>query len=237
MKIIGKKLYGCEKIASGYLAKFAKTHKLPNPILVPIRTKGLTGSGDAQQCHTNALVLAYRYGGTVLNGYYTDSLIGQNDSNYSLLWGHSVWVTPEGNAVCPTAHNTRFNEKYIRFIPCFEHDENAIRDFFQKGAAPIICRSIMFSLTDASYVLAIDGEEDSQVDGFTRMTKIKRKQIIKNLAKKGLAGTKNNPLRSALLTEPSFATDVTLEWFMNEHKKDFLHKVFPNGFGGDLNAA
>ena len=237
LKIVEKGTYGCETVASGVIKKFAKTHKLADPILVPIRLGGLTGSGDAQQCHTNALILAYRYGGFVLNGYYTDRLLGKTESKHSVLWGHSVWVTPEGNAVCPTSHNIKSNETHVQFIPCIKHDWNTVRDFFENGASPIVCRNIVFSWVDDSYVLALHGEENDQVGSYTKMTKIQWKRVLKSLTKKGLAGKKKNPLRNTLLTKRSFKSDVTLEWLLEEKKQDFLFRVLPNLPKGGLDAA
>lgn len=236
MKLVENKNYGCESVTSGYLTKFAKTHKLANPILVPIRKGGLTGSGDANQCHTNAMLLAYRYGGTVLNGYGADRSEGRTDINRSVLWTHTVWVTPEGNAVCPTAHNIRPNDDDFQFIPCFEHDENTVRDFFENDAAPTLCRNLIYSPLDSYYVLALDGEWSSQIFGYSIMTKHHWKRVIRDLAKKGLAGTRKHPLRAALLSKAVFASDITLEWYFDENKQDFCHKVFPNGLQGGLNA-
>lgn len=233
LPLVENKTFGCETVTSGVLSKFAKTHGLPSPIKVPIRTKGLTGSGDALKCHINALVLAYRYGGTVLTGF--TGVGGEEDRcdhEYSVLCSHSVWVTPEGNAVCPTLHNDIYtNPKGFEFIPCLESDEFAVRDFFESGATPIIFEDVVHCLRDRSYVVA-EGTSTAQVlaqlGAFARMSAKEWKQTVKTYEKRGIGGTRNYPLRKRLLTKPAFRRRFTLDFVLQRGGTDFMRKVLPN---------
>ena len=99
------KMFGCEieKSVPPYIKDFAEKLNLDTFIRVPIRTKGLTGSGDAFHCHYNASALTKRWGGQWLRGYSVftyDKCETQNTMPQTKFIYHSVWITPEGNAVC-----------------------------------------------------------------------------------------------------------------------------------------
>lgn len=83
-------------------------------INVPVRKKGMTGSGKSNECHKNCDLLVKRYGGSVLRGM----VIRQSNSSkdFSLIF-HSIWITPENNAVDVTANNFPFNLDFLYFIP------------------------------------------------------------------------------------------------------------------------
>lgn len=232
MKLIENKTFGCETVTSGVLSKFAKTHGLPSPIKVPIRTKGLTGSGDRLKCHINALVLAYRYGGTVLTGFHgVGSNKEESDLDYSVLCSHSVWVTPEGNAVCPTLHNeTDKDPRGFEFIPCFESDEFAVRAFFESGATPIVFEDVVHCLRDRSYLVWKGSTEDliANVAAFSLMSAKEWKHRVKTWEKTGVGGTRNYPLRKRLITKPAFRRRFDLDFVLQKGGTDFMRKVLPN---------
>lgn len=84
-------------------------------IKVPVRKKGMTGSGKSNECHANCELLVKRYGGSVLRGM----LIKQNEkigTNFILVF-HSIWITPENNAVDVTANNFAMKPDFVYFIP------------------------------------------------------------------------------------------------------------------------
>jgi hypothetical protein len=84
-------------------------------IKVPVRKKGMTGSGKSNECHANCELLVKRYGGSVLRGM----LIEQNEkisTNFNLIF-HSIWITPENHAVDVTANNFDENPDFVYFIP------------------------------------------------------------------------------------------------------------------------
>jgi hypothetical protein len=84
-------------------------------IKVPVRKKGMTGSGKSNECHLNCELLVKRYGGSVLRGMLIEQ-IKKNGINFSLLF-HSIWITPENNAVDVTANNFAENPDFVYFIP------------------------------------------------------------------------------------------------------------------------
>ena len=236
MKIVENENYGCETVPSCHLTKFTKKHKLANPILVPVRRRGLSGSGEPRQCHTNALLLAYRYGGTVLTGYW--SSCEESELKNKVLCSHSVWVTPEGNAVCPTAHNVHHANESIPFVPCFEHDENAVRNFFKSRTPLTVLEDITYCETDWSYQIKLRGEDGNwQMKILNQMNAKTRKSALKNLIKKGLAGSRTTPVRSSLICNPSFRGRIDLDWYFKNGNTNYLHKVFPRGISEYLNAA
>ena len=122
------KLFGCEVVndVPEYVRRFSDKMGLGECIRVPIRTKGLTGSGISFSCHDNSILLAMRFGGHRLTGY---SLMLDDDSNYQFIH-HSVWLNPEGNASCVSNNyddgNTGWDDPdHILFIPVFlGHCEN-----------------------------------------------------------------------------------------------------------------
>lgn len=69
---------------------------------VPIRRRGMTGSGTPKKCHSNVRLLVKKYGGKVVLGY-TLNYTATTDGCIHFLH-HSVWETPEGNIVDVTYH-------------------------------------------------------------------------------------------------------------------------------------
>ena len=91
------KMYGCdiEKSVPQYVIRFVNRIGLGEMIRVPIRTKGLTGSGMTRECHRNVIGIVKRFGGQRLNGYCVSMY---KNGDVTLLY-HSVWITPEGKCV------------------------------------------------------------------------------------------------------------------------------------------
>lgn len=131
--------YGCEVAKLSVpkqVSRFLRKHGLKNTISVPVRKSGLTGSGKANQCHSNVYKLVKVYGGKQLLGFgvntarslYLDGtdklpthLQWQDTPDTLRLYWHSVWITPEGKAVDVTSDDSRAissTEDAITFIPC-----------------------------------------------------------------------------------------------------------------------
>jgi hypothetical protein len=91
-------MFGCdiEKSVLSYVRKFIDKIGYEEMIRVPIRTKGLTGSGKKGECHQNVIGLVKRFGGKRLSGYVV--IMSDNHRQCNLI-GHSVWITPEGKCV------------------------------------------------------------------------------------------------------------------------------------------
>ena len=108
-------IYGCErsytKIPEKYRG-FLRSLGQPNRVVlkVPVRKNGLTGSGYKSRCHDNCELLVTMFGGSVCVGY----MVAVTKENLTLT-SHSVWMTPEGKLVCPTAHNF-MKQKTVDFI-------------------------------------------------------------------------------------------------------------------------
>lgn len=119
-------MFGCEidKSVPQHIKDYAETLNLGEFIRVPIRKKGLTGSGESFNCHHNSSAITKCKGGQWLRGY-TVLQTGERDSSVNVKFDaieflyHSVWITPEGNAVCVS--NNYFGEfkdlDHILFIP------------------------------------------------------------------------------------------------------------------------
>jgi len=133
MKKNTNKVYGCEVASIKFPLStqlWLQKHGFTRPIQVPVRRNCMTGSGIAQQCHSNVLQLVEIYGGYRLGGYLLDTEYDANGNEYLVFVSHSVWVTPEGNAVDVTAHNFSQND-FELFIPKYKESgyQNALLDF------------------------------------------------------------------------------------------------------------
>jgi len=98
------KMYGCdiEKSVPQFLRRFVdKILGLEEMKRVPIRTKGLTGSGKKNECHQNVLGLVKRFGGQQLRGY----MVNMFEYHHISLVFHTVWITPEGKCVDVTSNS------------------------------------------------------------------------------------------------------------------------------------
>ena len=121
------KMFGCdiEKSIPQFVRRFVDKIGLGEMIRVPIRTKGLTGSGEKLKCHHNVIGLVKRFGGKRLQGF---ALIKQKN-NTVFLQNHSVWITPEGKCVDVTNNYDNRedfsedcivrigNKEHIHFLP------------------------------------------------------------------------------------------------------------------------
>jgi len=91
---------------------FIRGLKLGKSQLVPIRKRGMTGSGVELDCHTNVSKLVHTYGGYDVRGYYV--VYKENLKTFG-FFPHSVWETPEGKLVDVTLHH--WKEDYVTFFP------------------------------------------------------------------------------------------------------------------------
>jgi len=122
--LVNQNTYGCEIIKKeelpSYLNKVISKMRLPNPIKVPIRKRGMTSSGKEMCCHKNVSTLTEVYEGKRMMGY----LIGKTDDRID-LFSHSVWMTPENKLVDVTRktkeqnsfHPNQNDLDYQYFIP------------------------------------------------------------------------------------------------------------------------
>jgi hypothetical protein len=132
-----KNTYGCEVVRKrelpGVVYKVISKMRLPNPIKVPERKRGMTSSGKELQCHSNVNALTERYKGKRMLGY----MVGTTRDKVT-LFSHSVWITPE-NKMCDVTKKTENQKKtkpnqkdldYQYFIPIVEisNKEIALKD-------------------------------------------------------------------------------------------------------------
>ena len=76
--LVNQNTYGCEIVKReelpSYVSKIISKMRLPNPVKVPIRKRGMTSSGKELCCHRNVNTLTDVYGGKRMIGYN----IGEN---------------------------------------------------------------------------------------------------------------------------------------------------------------
>jgi len=94
---------------------FTRGLKMKKVQSVPIRKRGMTGSGRKEDCHSNVSKLVHTYGGYDVRGYY----VVYNEPTKTFCFNpHSVWKTPEGKLVDVTLN--WIDDDYISFIPVYE---------------------------------------------------------------------------------------------------------------------
>jgi len=122
--------YGCKR-ANNRIPKtyrpFMKKLGIRDVYEVPIRTKGMTSSGQMNQCHTNVAKLQVVYGGKVASGFLLhrnkvvqltpaqrEHYSEKEKSFASVEWScipHSVWMTPEGKLVDVTHRSPEIGDR------------------------------------------------------------------------------------------------------------------------------
>jgi len=222
MKFVKNETFGCEVSKREHLIRFAKSQGLPDPILVPIRRKGLSGSGDPRQCHTNSLLMADRYGGRVLTGLCL-SFVGTNST---FVVGHSVWVSPEGHAVCLTTNSSVKNllKDHVDFIPLWVYDEDECREFFEENKVLRVPTDYVLT-SDMSHVDVEGTTEGLQVVRFLDdASRNQRKSFLKT--NKELVGSGRGSLRRYLTNNRS-SKSVQYQWFLENCKTNFLRGKSP----------
>jgi hypothetical protein len=223
MKFVKNEKFGCEVSKREHLIRFAKSQGLPEPILVPIRRKGLSGSGDHNQCHTNSLLMADRYGGRVLTGLSL-SILGPNSA---CVVGHSVWVSPEGHAVCLTGNSgaTFPNpDDCTDFIPLWVYDEDECREFFEENKVLRVPADYVLT-SDMSHI-EVEGttQGDLVVRFLSDASRNQRKSFLKT--NKKWVGSGRGSLRR-YLTSNRNSKIVHYQWFLETQKKNFLRGKSP----------
>lgn len=116
--------FSCEVINTGLVREYAFLRRGGhNEILkVPVRKNGITSWGRAYRCHFNCNILLHWVGGKILRGY----MIKKTGTAYKLDY-HSVWINPEGRAVCVTRYPDDAGVDYRLFLPI---DESSVDDPF-----------------------------------------------------------------------------------------------------------
>ena len=100
---------------------FCKSMGMKQLIEVPIRKKGMTGSGKIKECHDNVELLVKTYGGKVVLGYTIELDIFKK-KGWVRFSHHSVWETPEGKLVDVTYNQC--DEDTVQFSPLVKYDPN-----------------------------------------------------------------------------------------------------------------
>ena len=110
------KLFGCniEKNIPDFLRNFLDEIRLDHVIRIPNNSPNLP-LGSMGNCHQNVYHLTKLRGGQILRGYMLEEVQGDHYHSFALFY-HSVYVTPEGNAICITDLDKDPNEEYL-FVP------------------------------------------------------------------------------------------------------------------------
>lgn len=214
MKLINNEKFSCEISKDVTLKSFARHHKLSCPINVPVRTSGLSSNGTKSMCHANALRMAYRYGGSVLSGLYVGNAPTQN---VKVLYSHSVWITPEGKAVCLTLSGLYEN---IDFIPLWEHDHETVQSFVERETEVTIPSNIAISKSGYWYIWGVN-ELLYKFDALMEKSVGEIRKTIKGLRTVKLcAGTKKNSFKSTL----KHCGEIDYQWSLSEYEQ--LGEIF-----------
>ena len=106
--LVNPNTFGCDEVKKEelpiFVNKVISKMRLPNPIKVPIRKRGMTSSGEEFRCHTNVETIICVYGGRRMIGYN----IGVKDGRMNLM-SHSLWITPENELVDVTKKHKEQN--------------------------------------------------------------------------------------------------------------------------------
>lgn len=145
--------FGCEIASAKSLErKLAKKLNLQYKIEVPIRQKGLSSKGLRLKCLPNVANMVRKYGGRVAIG-----LIYRDFSGIPQFGRHSVWITPEGKAVCITkqnygnandgisdpCHTDKNGQKCVGFYPTKIYSEEESRNI----TSPLVKQSLQWENT------------------------------------------------------------------------------------------
>ena len=118
----------------------------PHPIFkVPVRNGNMITSGEPKRCYWNSNLIAQTFGGEAIYGYIVEVVKEKYARNTIRLYGHGVWLNPEGKFVDVTPNNTDIYE-YRFFLPI---DEKLILN----GVATEELRSIVWVGSDESIPL------------------------------------------------------------------------------------
>jgi hypothetical protein len=190
------KTYGCEldnKCIPISVLKYPKMLGLKNVLVVPRRKRGLTSSGNPNECHSNADRLSHLYGGASVRGY---KLGWGEDKTFIGFSFHSLWRTPEGRLVEITEDNDSLKDKdcwgdgYVRFMP-YEEIKMTNLDEEPKEIYEHIMRNLMVEIGRTSKVQILPDGRD--VSGGT-VVEIHKKGFRK-VVKENLIITNDTPYK------------------------------------------
>ena len=120
----------------------------PHPIFkVPVRNGNMITSGEPKRCYWNSNLIAQTFGGEAIYGYIVEVVKEKYARNTIRLYGHGVWLNPEGKFVDVTPNADEI-WKYRFFLPI---DEKLILN----GVATEELRSIVYVGSDESIPLEL----------------------------------------------------------------------------------
>ena len=219
MKFVKNENFGCEPSKKEHLVRFANSQGLPDPIKVPIRRSGVSGSGDPHQCHTNSLLMADRYGGRVLVGLGFSS----EHPNSIVVVGHSVWISPEGKAVCLTLNssNPQIRVANVDFIPLWVYDEDDFREFFEENKELRVPSDYLVT-SDLSHLAVPSASIGFELGQYlSKGTRNQRRQLLKK--NKDLVGSgRGSVLRQTIDPRSHKSPAIDFKWFLETQEQNFL---------------
>ncbi len=151
----------------GY-TKFLTQSKL-EPLLVPVRMRGLTSSGIKNYCYYNVANMVEMFGGKVVLGWsvfnfgstLSQTQEGYNVTNMVRLFGHAMWLNAEQKLSDPTAKSWMIDADLLakesdlwRFV--WEND-NAYVQFIPLLETEVVAAFQPLSV-DIEKVVSIDGK-------------------------------------------------------------------------------
>ena len=156
---------------------------LPNPIIVECRRIGLKSKGVPHECHTNVAKMVSAYGGHQLIGYG----IGEDRSLLNFC-SHSVWLNPEGRAVCLTLGDDQCRK--LVFIPMFVMNQSEIIEFFSSDTQRIKTLTSFIANTRGNWMCHND--KQSNYDACVEVLSAPRQQQNTKFSKLLKWASKNN---------------------------------------------
>ena len=136
-EVVNNGTFGCEvvnDILSTNQKKIVKKMGLDKIDILSVkrRYEGLTSSGIGGNCHSNVRKLVELIGGKQIVGYGIQTNTGYKDKrgivsgNCVLFYGHSVWLTPEGEVIDPTESVNYHKYDSTNFIPIMVYEEDGV---------------------------------------------------------------------------------------------------------------
>ena len=133
-EVVNNGTFGCEVIndlLSTKQKKILEKMGLDKVDLLSVkrRNKGLTSSGIGGNCHSNVRKLVELIGGKQIVGYGIQTNVRNHTFGYERclqFYGHSVWMTPEGEVIDPTESANSYKYDTTNFIPIMVYQEDYV---------------------------------------------------------------------------------------------------------------
>ena len=224
-------MFGCEIVRDlpEYVHNFINEIGHDVVIKVPMSNpEGLTGSGENGECHLNSKLMSLLNGGNRLLGYSIQ--IMKKQMKISVIYGHSVWNTPEGKTRCVTIHDQShgFRDKilmgdYLLFVPVGMNEIDRDNEFW-------LDNFIVYE-GDDSFCLSHNTCDLEEVFNNQSRYVTMRTELKKRFKKKGYVFSKYNhkrkisfldQLKKSHFSKESLSTGKSWDYYKNKILKNYF---------------